>query len=764
MAGYRSLGPSDCMYLEHYGLQEPPFSITPDPRFVFLSERHRDALAHLLYGISQGGGGGFVQLTGEVGTGKTTLCRLLLEQLPPNTRVALLLNPRINPIELLEAVCEELRIPLQQDGRNLRGSSKTLVDALNVYLLQAYARGERVVLIIDEAQNLSVDALEQVRLLTNLETDTQKLLQIALLGQPELRDILARPELRQLAQRITARFHLTPLSAEETGHYLRHRFHVAGGRRFPFDAGALKRMFVRSGGVPRLLNVIAERALLAGYARDADPIDANLVDLAANEALPAHRPARAGAWRPWSRTERHDTAARQPTNEYREPARTTGSTPATRAAPPPLSPASGRIPPFAVPEVEQTRPAVGRARADRAPPPRPSMTNATAGGSGRASFTASIASTTPTPADVPEPMTPARPAAPKPTAASTPASAHRHTVGDPASTTHVWTGVDPDIPPPPDRPVAAGDGNPSFPTPTIRRWNSQTPPAPAAEIVPASAMATTHAAAPAATTNTPPSFAPRVRKRRRWPWLLAAALLPAASATWWWLAPARHSSSPEPPPAIDTSAAPGRRTQAPEADAFAVRLRQEPADPLPAWANLLALWGQPADAITINEDGSCSPAAPGLHCLNGKQGRLEHLLALGRPAVLALRQNDAPRWAVLLGANADEVRLALAGGLIDVRRASLQAAWQGDYFALWQTPNGVTGATLRPDARGPAVAWLRKRLGLPADAENRYDAAVAAAVRRFQSERGLPADGTAGAETLMALADPERGPRLLDMR
>ena len=186
------------MYLEHYGLAEPPFSITPDPRFVFLSERHRDALAHLLFGIDKGGGGGFVQLTGEVGTGKTTLSRLLLEQLPEHARVALVLNPRLTPTELLETICEELHVDIA--GR--RGSNKALVDALNAHLLDAYAKGLRVVLLIDEAQNLSVEALEQVRLLTNLETDTQKLLQVILLGQPELRDMLARPELRQLAQRI----------------------------------------------------------------------------------------------------------------------------------------------------------------------------------------------------------------------------------------------------------------------------------------------------------------------------------------------------------------------------------------------------------------------------------------------------------------------------------------------------------------------------------------------------------------------------------
>lgn len=280
------------MYLGYYGLQEAPFSITPDPRFVYLSERHRDALAHLLFGVDKGGGGGFVQLTGEVGTGKTTLSRLLLEQLPAHARVALVLNPCQSAVELLATVCEELHIDIE--GR--RGSTKSLVDALNAYLLDAYAQGLRVVLLIDEAQNLPADALEQVRLLTNLETDTQKLLQILLLGQPELRSMLARPELRQLAQRITARYHLTPLDAQETADYLRHRWRVAGGQKFPFDAKAVQRLHRRAGGIPRLLNVIAERALLAGYARDAAVIDAALVDAAADEVLPPSPKQRRWPW------------------------------------------------------------------------------------------------------------------------------------------------------------------------------------------------------------------------------------------------------------------------------------------------------------------------------------------------------------------------------------------------------------------------------------------------------------------------------------
>ena len=283
MAGYEALTATLAMYFEFYGLKEAPFSITPDPRFVYLSERHRDALAHLLFGIGQGGSGGFVQLTGEVGTGKTTLSRLLLEQLPEDTQAALVLNPRLSPEELLQTICEELGVIDREAGEI--PALKPLIDRLNAHLLRAYADGKRVVVLIDEAQELSRAALEQVRLLTNLETSTQKLLQIVLLGQPELRERLAEPDLRQLAQRITARYHLTPLDAEETEAYLRHRLLVAGCPRFPFTRLAVKRIHAHSGGVPRLINVIAERALLAGYARDQNPVGERLVDRAAAEAL-----------------------------------------------------------------------------------------------------------------------------------------------------------------------------------------------------------------------------------------------------------------------------------------------------------------------------------------------------------------------------------------------------------------------------------------------------------------------------------------------
>lgn len=270
------------MYLNYFGLSEPPFAITPDPRFLFLSARHQDALAHLLYGVGQGGGGGFVQLTGEVGTGKTTLCRGLLEQVPENTNVALILNPHLEPVELVEAICDELKI----STKSARGSLKTLTDRLNKYLLEQHAAGNQVVLIIDEAQNLSRESLEQVRMLTNLETATHKLLQIILLGQPELRELLNRPDLRQLAQRITARYHLEPLNEDETGEYVRHRLRVAGAQRQLFSPQALTTLFRATGGVPRLINIVAERSLLAAYASDKALVSPTMVRQATKETTP----------------------------------------------------------------------------------------------------------------------------------------------------------------------------------------------------------------------------------------------------------------------------------------------------------------------------------------------------------------------------------------------------------------------------------------------------------------------------------------------
>jgi general secretion pathway protein A len=265
------------MYTAYFGLKDAPFRVTPDPAYLYMSDGHREALAHLLYGISEGGG--FVQLTGDVGTGKTTLCRALMAQLPPLVDVALLLNPRLTIPEFLASVCDELAIPYPRDNT----SPKVFVDTLDRYLLAAHARGRRTVLLIDEAQGLSVEVLEQVRLLTNLETTTEKLLQVILIGQPELVSLLARDDLRQLAQRITARYHLEPFTEPDTYAYVRHRLQVAGGRRDLFSEAAIRRIHAEARGVPRLINIMCDRALLGAYAQDKGHIESGMVAHAATE-------------------------------------------------------------------------------------------------------------------------------------------------------------------------------------------------------------------------------------------------------------------------------------------------------------------------------------------------------------------------------------------------------------------------------------------------------------------------------------------------
>ena len=343
------------MYTSFFGLQEKPFAITPDPRYLYLSERHAEALAHLLYGINEAGG--FIQLTGEVGTGKTTVIRSLLEQLPGHADVALILNPRVTPAEFLLTICEELHVPVPESGR---GSTKTLMDLLGRHLLDTHARGRRVVLIVDEAQNLSTQTLEQVRLLTNLETATTKLLQIILIGQPELRELLDKPELRQLAQRITGRYHLNPLSAEESAAYVKHRMRVAGATAEAFTPAALREVHRLASGVPRVINVICDRALLGAFTKEDHRVGGALVRQAASEVYGRPIPA---PWLKWGTAAAVAAAvalvavglvslwsARKPAAETAQASAPAATPSAEAAAPPPVQAAAATVPASA-PEV-----------------------------------------------------------------------------------------------------------------------------------------------------------------------------------------------------------------------------------------------------------------------------------------------------------------------------------------------------------------------------------------------------------------------------
>lgn len=265
------------MYKDYFGLKTEPFSIAPDPAFLYQSIRHQEALAHLLYGIKAENG--FVLLTGEVGTGKTTVCRALLQQLPDNAEIAFIVQPRLSVVELLETICDELGI----DYPTGNDSVKVFIDRLNCFLLETHSLGKQTVLIIDEAQNLSIDVLEQVRLLTNLETDKYKLLRIIMLGQPELKELLERPELRQLAQRVTARYHLEALDADELSAYVDHRLAVAGVERPIFTTRAIRKLYRLSGGIPRVINLLCDRSLLGAYGHGENTVDPYLVKQAADE-------------------------------------------------------------------------------------------------------------------------------------------------------------------------------------------------------------------------------------------------------------------------------------------------------------------------------------------------------------------------------------------------------------------------------------------------------------------------------------------------
>lgn len=276
------------MYEKHFNLTQLPFSIAPDPSFLYLSSAHREALAHLMYGFSHGG---FVMVTGEVGTGKTTLLRNLIKQTPPDLDVAFILNPRLTVRELLATLCDELGIHYNPDST---ASVKQYVDLITRHLLETHRSGRSTVMIIDEAQNLSPAVLEQVRLLTNLETDERKLLRIILIGQPELAEMLDRQDLRQLAQRITARYHLGSLSRPDTYAYIMHRMSRAGGNPHAFAQSALRRLYALSKGTPRLVNVIADRALLGAYTEGRQQVTGRIVNRAAREVL-----GRQESYRPW---------------------------------------------------------------------------------------------------------------------------------------------------------------------------------------------------------------------------------------------------------------------------------------------------------------------------------------------------------------------------------------------------------------------------------------------------------------------------------
>ncbi|MGD9408680.1 MAG: AAA family ATPase [Thiohalocapsa sp.] len=698
------------MYPKYFGLKEPSFSITPDPQYLFLSGQHREALAHLLYGA--GGGGGFVLLTGEVGTGKTTVCRAFLEQLPEGLDVALVLNPAMTATELLHAICDEFGVELPTG----EPSVKTMLDHLNRFLLDAHARGRRPVLIIDEAQNLRPKVLEQIRLLTNLETSKQKLLQIFLIGQPELRTLLATPDLRQLNQRVTARYHLTPLGVKETAAYVEHRIAVAGVDRPLFTPRALKRVHQHTRGVPRLINLLCDRALLGAAVSRRMQVTPAVVDTAAREvinradpALPRRRGALGlaaaitgalglGLWLGasglpqrlpalWSATAPAEWLSSMGwSRTAQDSGDKTGLAPSPRADAPAVAESGAEVTP--VPEAP-----LNIAQATLADPP---------------------AAESPEPGALPADVSVQAAVTDQTDADTGLASVAEAAEDQPATATATAT-------------AAAGASLTPDAVGDSAQHDTDTPPELAAS-------QQTHAsdAVDADTAQPAPPAADGVIADRR-------------------LADAQSPTADTHPPRIATARV-APRVSVLDAARLGDALVSEDA----VVDELLGLW-QVQKAPGVRFLDCAAVPAFALAC-ERSTGRWSELRRFDRPAALKLRLPGNETGFVVVGGLDDEHALLYQNGVaMRVPIAVLDERWSGDYLLLWRPPP-FGGRVIADGDPADAIGWLRERLALLPGSEltvdpARYDTDVKAAVRGFQVTQGLVPDGIAGPRTLIMLSN-----------
>lgn len=722
------------MYEAFYGFAEKPFNITPDPKYLFLSSQHQEAISHLLYGVQERGG--FIVITGEVGTGKTILCRYLLKQLDDRTEGAVILNPSLSELELLQAINEDFGI------RSTGTTKKALLDELNAFLLERRRRGYNMVLVIDEAQNLTPAVLEQLRLLSNIETETEKLIQIILLGQPELRDLLARDDLRQLAQRVTARYHLDPLNAGETGAYIHHRMAVAGNAHaVHLSRSILRRIYRATGGTPRLINVLCDRLLLAGFATGTRDLTARTVKQAVREVTGNNRTRRmAGGPRPariryaaaafataavclglgwtagvWNQAARADVAPVASVEIATPPVVATviATYQPSAGAPTPPTPVAAALPAAPVQTAEPPVLVAAVAPVERVPeaPPAPTLELALAAA----------------------PMAPAH--NPLPMATIAPAL---EADSDATEAPLVRTSARVPAPPPP---VAL---KPVTPMGTVNRYT------PLQAVRPAEPE-------PAATQRLISSlFEPREnRVRNRTPAVIERALPPAHTAI-------------DPAPALAPEAvAPGLpvtelRLETPEAVAQLVEGLRPFDSRLSAAQALFGLWGRdfrpPKEAndpdimdfykLARNQRMRCSELWT----------NFDTLRQINLPGILEVFSPGAPssRYVVLAAVHGDGTGTIVWGptGTARVDLAALDQCWRRRAFLFWQDPEPV-GEIIRDGDQGEDVQWVRASLrelgyldGTPSDV---YDPATRQAVLQFQEAFHLLPDGVVGPRTRMVL-------------
>lgn len=727
------------MYESFYRFIEKPFNITPDPKYLFLSPKHREALGHVMYGIKERAG--FVVITGEIGTGKTILCRYLLNQLDRDTEGAVILNPNLSELELLRAINEDFGIESRATTK------KGLIDELNQFLLHRRLAGKNMVLVIDEAQNLAPAVLEQIRLLSNLETEKEKLIQIILLGQPELRDVLARPDLEQLNQRITARYHLSALDRKETEAYIKHRLAVAGGRpeANPFPARTLRRIYRHTRGVPRRINILCDRLLLAGFAAGVYEISPGMVKQAAHEVSGPARP------KPLLSRGRVQLAAyaatgvlclglgwgvSRVTGVESVSVAEAGMSRALPAAPAPRAPAP--TPPAPTVTTAEPAPQADPPAAAHAPSPR------------------APAQPEPTPAPAPASTAPPQP---KASPAATPAPAP--TVAKPAPKAAT-----------PPAPKPAAKPAPAAPAPAPRPVRVAAVPEPEERPAPAPAPVASVEPDPGLDEGPPPVPVrsateekalisslfdlrePRVVKRT--PSVLEESLPPPQRQT---ISRAPASAPPAPPvspapQALRLTTAEQLRRVVGELDPLQSRLD--------AACALFRLWGRdfqiPKEAddpnfhdfykLALNQAMRCSEV----------WANFETLGRINLPVILEVFTPDAPasRYVVLAAIHADGTGTILwdtnASARVDLQ--ALDESWRRRAFVFWQDVEPL-GEVVKEGDAGEHVRWLQARLHelgyLQEAPSGTYDPATRRAVAAFQQAYNLHPDGVVGPRTRMVL-------------